>query len=171
MTYEDAKWLLDLCTETYTSTHHQALLVKAESFSDLDFQNWDAGEVEKKRYAGSPEGEQDTSLSDYVQAFASMQFRLKIMEIRHRLSSQFYKDEHTVLTHQLNESLAAARQVVTQGTNITNAFLDTLNIMGLNLKQILSQIAQKRIVQYQTLSAAAESLGIDVRTLKKYANY
>ena len=84
MNYQDAKWLLDLWTETYTSTQHQALLAKAESFAGTDFQKWDAS---------------------YVEVFASLQFRLKIMEIRRRLSSQFYKDEKTALTQQLNESL------------------------------------------------------------------
>ena len=47
--------------------------------------------------------------------------------------------------------------------------LDTLNIKDLNQKQILSKVARKRLEQYPSQRAAAESLGIDVRTLKKYA--
>ena len=49
--------------------------------------------------------------------------------------------------------------------------LDTLNIKGLNLNQILQAVAEKRLEQYPTQRKAAESLGIDIRTLKKYATY
>ena len=49
--------------------------------------------------------------------------------------------------------------------------LDILNIKGLNQNQILQAIAEKRLEQYPTQREAAESLGIDVRTLKRYAAY
>ena len=49
--------------------------------------------------------------------------------------------------------------------------LDTLNIKGLNQNQILQAVAEKRLEQYPTQREAAESLGIDIRTLKKYAAY
>ena len=49
--------------------------------------------------------------------------------------------------------------------------LDTLNIEGLNLKQILSEVANKRLAKYPLKRAAAESLGIDIRTLLGYAAY
>ena len=46
---------------------------------------------------------------------------------------------------------------------------DLLNISGQNLNQILRDITNKRIEQHRTLREAAESLGVDVRTLKRYA--
>ena len=49
--------------------------------------------------------------------------------------------------------------------------LNTLNIKGLNLNQILQAIAEKRLEQYPTQREAAESLGIDIRTLKRYTAY
>ena len=49
--------------------------------------------------------------------------------------------------------------------------LDTLNIKGLNQNQILQTVAKKRLEQYPSQREAAESLGIDTRTLKKYAAY
>ena len=49
--------------------------------------------------------------------------------------------------------------------------LDTLNITGLNQNQILQAVAEKRLEQYPSQRKAAESLGIDIRTLKKYAAY
>ena len=49
--------------------------------------------------------------------------------------------------------------------------LDILNIKGLNQNQILQAVAAKRLQAYPTQREAAESLGIDVRTLRKYAAY
>ena len=49
--------------------------------------------------------------------------------------------------------------------------LDILNIKGLNQNQILQAVAEKRLEQYPTQREAAESLGIDIRTLKRYAAY
>ncbi len=46
---------------------------------------------------------------------------------------------------------------------------NTLNIKDLNQNQILQAVAEKRLEQYPTKREAAESLGIDIRTLKKYA--
>ncbi len=48
---------------------------------------------------------------------------------------------------------------------------ESLNIENMNLNQILCAVAQKRIEQYTTLRQAAESLGIDVRTLQKYKKW
>ena len=49
--------------------------------------------------------------------------------------------------------------------------LNILNIKGLNQNQILQAVAKKRLEQYPTQREAAASLGIDVRTLKRYAGY
>ena len=48
---------------------------------------------------------------------------------------------------------------------------DYLNIASLNKNQILRTVAEKRIAKCRNKSKAAESLGIDVRTLRKYAAY
>ena len=97
MNYEMARWLLDLCTERYLSTHHMALQLEVASFiANYDLENWDA-EVVRER-------------------FASCQFRLRIMEIRCRLSREVYTDEHTALRKELNDALAAARQVLITAT-------------------------------------------------------
>ena len=48
---------------------------------------------------------------------------------------------------------------------------DTLNIEGLNLKEIHCEVAKKRLEQYRLKSEAAESLDIDMRTLRRYAAY
>ena len=51
----------------------------------------------------------------------------------------------------------------------TNA--DTLNIKGLNQNQILRAVAVRRLQEYPSLQEAIEALGIDTRTLKRYAAY
>ena len=48
---------------------------------------------------------------------------------------------------------------------------DTLNIEGLNQHQILQAVAAKRLQAYPSQREAADSLGIDIRTLKRYAAY
>lgn len=45
----------------------------------------------------------------------------------------------------------------------TNA--DLINIKGLDISEILRAVSKRRITEYSTRSKAAESLGIDVRTL------
>ena len=51
----------------------------------------------------------------------------------------------------------------------TNAEIETLDITGMNMDEILYTVAHQRIAHYQYLYEAATSLGIDIRTLKKHA--
>jgi DNA-binding NtrC family response regulator len=46
-----------------------------------------------------------------------------------------------------------------------------LNIEDMNQNQILRAVAQKRIQQYESLREAAESLDIDIRTLRRHAHW
>jgi DNA-binding NtrC family response regulator len=46
-----------------------------------------------------------------------------------------------------------------------------LNIEDMNQNQILRAVAQKRIQQYESLREAAESLDIDIRTLRRHAQW
>lgn len=97
MTYEDANWLVDLYSEPYLSTRHMVLQSQVARFVlNYDLETWDA-EVVRER-------------------FVSFQFRLRIMEIRRRLSREAYTDEHTALRKELNNALVAARQVLITAT-------------------------------------------------------
>ena len=62
--------------------------------------------------------------------------------------------------------VSAAAEIFT-GSSETRS--DYVNIEGLDLDEILRVIAQRRLEQYPTLRAAADSLGVDTRTLKGYA--
>ena len=97
MNYETAHWLLELCSEKYLSTRHTALQVEAASFiANYDLEKWDAD-----------------SLRD---TFASFQFKLRIMEIRRRLSRPVYEDEHAALQQELDSAIADARQLMINAT-------------------------------------------------------
>ena len=97
MNYETARWLLDLCTESYSSTHHMALQVEAASFiANYDLKKWDTD-----------------SLRD---TFASFQFKLRIMEIRRRLSRPVYEDDHVALKQELDSAIADARELMINAT-------------------------------------------------------
>ena len=97
MNYETAHWLLDLCAEPYISTRHIALQVEAASFiANYNLEKWDAEHL------------RDT--------FASFQFKLRIMEIRRRLSRPVYEEDHAALKQELADAIAEARQVAIQNT-------------------------------------------------------
>ena len=49
--------------------------------------------------------------------------------------------------------------------------MEFLNIENMNQNQILRAVAQKRIQQHQSLREAAESLDIDIRTLRRHAQW
>ena len=97
MQYEDAQWLVDVILEPYLSARHTALQISAASFiAHYDLENWDAEAVRE--------------------TFTSYQFRLRIMEIRRRLSRDVYKEEHADLKKTLDETIAAARQMLIDAT-------------------------------------------------------
>ena len=93
MNYEDANWLIGLCSEPYLKTRHKALQAELSQFIlNYDLENWDT-EVVRERFGG-------------------FQFRLRIMEIRRRLSSSVYEDEHAALRKELNAAIAEARELL-----------------------------------------------------------
>ena len=97
MTYEDAHWLVDLCLEPYLKTRHKGVQSQLASFIlNYDLETYDT-EVVRER-------------------FGSFQFRLRIMEIRRRLASTVYEDEHAGLRKELNAAIAAAREVLISAT-------------------------------------------------------
>ena len=48
---------------------------------------------------------------------------------------------------------------------------ESINIRNMNQNQILRAVAQRRIKQHPSLREAAKSLGIDIRTLQRYAQW
>ena len=97
MNQEDASWLLDLCLEKYLSTQHTILQIKVASFiQHSDLGNYDA--------------------ETFMQILRSFQFRLRIMEIRRRLCSEVYADEHGALKFELDKAIASARQLLIEAT-------------------------------------------------------
>ena len=97
MNYEDAQWLVDLCLEPYLKTRHKGVQSQAARFIlNYDLENWDT-EVVRER-------------------LGSFQFRLRIMEIRRRLSSPIYEDEHGGLRKELTDAIAEARELLIAAT-------------------------------------------------------
>ena len=98
MSTEDAQWLVDLCLEPYLKTRHKGVQSQAARFIlNYDLEKWDTAVVRER--------------------FSSLQFRLRIMEIRRRLSSSIYEDEHAGLEFELDKAIAAAREVLIQATD------------------------------------------------------
>ncbi len=90
------------------------------------------------------------------------QFRLIIENLK-ALVAQF----EAYLSY-IESSEAACRAAEAE---VETEALDILNIKDLNHNQILQTVAEKRLEQYPTQREAAKSLGIDIRTLKRYRAY
>ena len=101
-------------------------------------------------------------MSKDLESADKRQFRL-IMENLKDLVAQF-----EVYISYIESSEAAYRAAEAE---VETEALDILNIKDLNHNQILQAVAEKRLEQYPTQREAAESLGIDIRTLKRYATY
>lgn len=85
---------------------------------------------------------------------------LQIEDMPDRFFEIYRPEEPTPRTH-----LPAATLPETEAATEN----EILNITGMDRNQILRAVAQKRINAYGTLGQAAASLGIDTRTLQKYA--
>ena len=82
------------------------------------------------------------------------------------------------IVEDLRDLVAQFEEYRSDVESLTDLFIQTadadahfLNITGLNKKQILRRVAEKRIRQYSSRREASESLGIDVRTLETYLAY
>ena len=79
--------------------------------------------------------------------------------------------QHTLL-HELSKQIEKVRNNLPL-SNIPQTIEEgeSLNIENMNHHQILRAVVHKRIQQYTSLREAAASLGIDTRTLQKYAHW
>jgi len=97
MNCEDAQWLVDLCLEPYLKTRHKGVQSQVTTFIlNYDFKSWDTNFLRER--------------------FVSFQFRLRIMEIRRRLSNIRYEDEHAGLREELNTMIEDARELLIAAT-------------------------------------------------------
>ena len=81
------------------------------------------------------------------------------------------KTQHTIMHELSKQTTEVWRNLQTSNMPKTTEHDESLNIENMNLNQILCAVAQKRIEQYTTFREAAESLSIDVRTLRKYKKW
>ncbi len=79
--------------------------------------------------------------------------------------------QHTMLYELSTWTPEPSQNLSTSYTQRIDRKVDALNIGNMNQHQILRAVAQKRIEQYTSLRAAAESLAIDIRTLQRYARW
>ena len=79
--------------------------------------------------------------------------------------------QHTIM-HQLS-TLSPEQWRSSQSSYIprNGGKVELLNIADMNQNQLLRVVAQERMQRYTTLREAAESLGIDTRTLQRYAQW
>jgi DNA-binding NtrC family response regulator len=83
---------------------------------------------------------------------------------------------HPETQHTIMHELSTQSPAPWQSPQISSALRidrkrEFLNIENMNQNQILRAVAQKRIQQYESLREAAESLDIDIRTLRRHAHW
>ena len=91
-----------------------------------------------------------------------------ISSIWHTLPSE----TQNAIMHELSKQTAGfwrSQSVSKMAETLENR--ESVNIENMSQNQILRAVAHKRILQYPTLREAAESLGIDIRTLQRYAQW
>ncbi|RKU24682.1 hypothetical protein C6503_00200 [Candidatus Poribacteria bacterium] len=82
------------------------------------------------------------------------------------------RETQRIIMHELSKQTARFwRNLPASNIPKTMEEREFLDINDMNQNQILHAVAQKRIQQYATLQKAAASLGIDTRTLQKYAEW
>ena len=91
------------------------------------------------------------------------------LELARKKSFQLMVENLRDLAEQFEAHRAYVNTFAEICTGSSGIHPDYVNIEGLDLDEILRVIAQRRLEQYPTLRAAAESLGVDTRTLKGYA--
>ena len=91
------------------------------------------------------------------------------LELARKKSFQLMVENFRDLAEQFEAHRAYVNTFAEIFTGSSGTLRDYVNIEGLDLDEILRVIAQRRLEQYPTLRAAAESLGVDTRTLKGYA--
>ena len=79
--------------------------------------------------------------------------------------------QHTIMPEPSKQTARFWRNLPASNIPKTMEEREFLDINDMNQNQILRAVAQKRIQQYATLQKAAASLGIDTRTLQKYAEW
>ena len=90
------------------------------------------------------------------------------LELARKRSFQLIVENLRGLAEQFEAHRAYVNMFAESFTGSSGTLPDYINIEGLDLDEILRVIAQRRLEQYPTLRAAAESLGVDTRTLKGY---
>ena len=83
---------------------------------------------------------------------------------------------HPETQHTIMHELSTQSPAPWQSPQISSALRidrkrEFLNIENMNQNQILRAVAQKRIQQHESLREAAESLDIDIRTLRRHAHW
>ena len=77
--------------------------------------------------------------------------------------------QHTIMHELATQSPLPWHSLPTSSILRISGAMEFLNIENMNQNQILRAVAQKRIQQYTSLREAAESLDIDIRTLRRHA--
>ena len=79
--------------------------------------------------------------------------------------------QHTIMHELSTQSPVAWQSSQTPSILRINGNREFLNIENMDQSQILRAVAQKRIQRYESLREAAESLDIDIRTLRRHAQW
>lgn len=106
---------------------------------------------------------------EFVEALISI-WQILPPEIQRAIWDTLHPEAQHIIMHELTTQTPELwRSLQVPGMPGVCGKGEFLNIGNMNQNQILRAVARRRVEQYTSFREAAESLGIDIRTLQKYA--
>ncbi len=108
---------------------------------------------------------------EFLQTLIST-WRILPSQTQHAIWEALHPETQHIIMHEFSTQLPQPWHRIRNSHGVsTEVEEEPLDIKNMNQNQILRTVAQKRIQKYISLREAAESLGIDIRTLQRHAQW
>lgn len=92
-------------------------------------------------------------------------------QTQHAIWEALHPETQHIIMHELSTQTPQPWYRIRNSHGVSTEESESLKIQDMNQNQILRAVAQMRIEKYTSLREAAESLGIDIRTLQRHAQW
>lgn len=92
-------------------------------------------------------------------------------QTQHAIWEALHPETQHIIMHEFSTQLPQPWYNIRNSQGVVSEAAESLNIQDMNQNQILRAVAQMRIEKHTSLREAAESLGIDIRTLQRHAQW
>lgn len=92
-------------------------------------------------------------------------------QTQHAIWEALHPETQHILMHELATKTPQPWYRIRNSNGMKVEVVEPINIQDMNQNEILREVAQMRIDKHKSLREAAESLGIDIRTLQRHAQW